>query len=303
MINESIWKSFTNCHIAGIVPVSSNKKYFNFPWDDCLMPIGDDYTLVENAVVNCAAAGCKTIWVVCNDSTIPLLRQRMGEYVIDPKCPTVIKNIAGHRPRTRYVPIFYVPCNPRDVNKRDSLGYAVLHGAKKASMVSASLSKWIVPQKYFVTSPYCAYHYSQFLDIRTNFRKEDEFFFFTNNKDQTIKDDLHLPFIASPKMLNECRRDVHAKSTSIWAKGDWKDHRDKLPAKEQYSARNFSLAQVFSSLPDENFSKIRLEWYWEIKDWQGYTEFMASHNYLKRPSDNVLPHRTFLHPLSVDLDH
>ena len=36
------------------------------------MPIAPNYTLLENAVYECAWAGCETIWIICNDDVAPL---------------------------------------------------------------------------------------------------------------------------------------------------------------------------------------------------------------------------------------
>jgi len=71
-------------HLAGIVPVAGQKLDFNFPWHDCLQPIGKNYLAVERAVLECAYAGCETIWVVCHNDMQPLIKHRLGEYVLDP---------------------------------------------------------------------------------------------------------------------------------------------------------------------------------------------------------------------------
>ena len=54
-------------HLAGVVPVAGPTLDFGFPWHDSMQPIAKNYLAVERAVVECAYAGCETIWVVCND--------------------------------------------------------------------------------------------------------------------------------------------------------------------------------------------------------------------------------------------
>ena len=71
-------------HLAGIVPVAGQPLDFNFPWHDCLQPIAPNYLAIEHAVVECAMAGCRTIWIVCNDDVTPLVRHRIGDYIQDP---------------------------------------------------------------------------------------------------------------------------------------------------------------------------------------------------------------------------
>ena len=58
-------------HLAGIIPIAGQKFDFNMDWNDCLMPIAPNYTLIDHAVYEWAYAGCETIWIVCNDDTQP----------------------------------------------------------------------------------------------------------------------------------------------------------------------------------------------------------------------------------------
>ena len=97
---------------AGIVPVITPPTDFNLDWDDTLIPIAPDYHAVEQAVLECAYAGCKTIWIVANNDTTPLIRHRIGDYVQDP--------IYLRRPVTKFpslqrkeISVFYVPMPPQ----------------------------------------------------------------------------------------------------------------------------------------------------------------------------------------------
>ena len=81
---ESGAKNINSFHLAGIVPVASQPLDFNFPWHDSLMPIGKDYLAVERAVLECAWAGCETIWVVCHREMQPIIKDRLGEWIFDP---------------------------------------------------------------------------------------------------------------------------------------------------------------------------------------------------------------------------
>ena len=77
---ESNAKTFTsenNFHLAGIIPVAGRRLEYDLPFPDVLLPIAKDYTLLESAIVECAYAGCDTIWIICNDDTAPLLRYRV----------------------------------------------------------------------------------------------------------------------------------------------------------------------------------------------------------------------------------
>lgn len=54
------------------------------PWPDAMMPIAQNYTAVERAILECAWAGCETIWVVCNQDISRVLKNKIGEFVYDP---------------------------------------------------------------------------------------------------------------------------------------------------------------------------------------------------------------------------
>ena len=71
-------------HLAGIIPVAGQPLDFNFPWHDCLQPIGKNYLAIERSALECAFAGCDTIWIACNDDMQPLIKSRIGDYVQDP---------------------------------------------------------------------------------------------------------------------------------------------------------------------------------------------------------------------------
>ena len=68
-------------HLAGIIPVAGQPLDFNFDWSDCLMPLAPNYTAVERSVIECAYAGCETIWLVCNNDIAPLVRLQVGDYI------------------------------------------------------------------------------------------------------------------------------------------------------------------------------------------------------------------------------
>ena len=141
---EKIEKNKNSFYLAGIVPIAGQPLDFNMPWHDCLIPLSQNYLAVERAVVECAYAGCETIWIVCNDDVQPLIRHRLGDYIQDPvwlgrklsSTPTAER---------KEIPIFYVPVHPNDRDKRDCLGWSVLYGALTAYYISKNMSKWMTP--------------------------------------------------------------------------------------------------------------------------------------------------------------
>jgi hypothetical protein len=146
-------KSF---HLAGIIPTAGQPLDFNFPWHDSMQPIAPDYLAVERAVVECAYAGCETIWIVCHNEMQPLIKHRIGDYIQDPtRYYNKYENIPSDLEKP--IPIYYVPIHPKDRDKRDCLGWGVLHGALSAYWLSKKISKWVIPDKYYVAFPYGVY--------------------------------------------------------------------------------------------------------------------------------------------------
>ena len=75
MENGSNIESKVN-NLVGIIPIAGHEEYdFEQPWPNCMMPIGPSYSLLEASIVECAYAGCKSIWIVVNDDIGPLLRK------------------------------------------------------------------------------------------------------------------------------------------------------------------------------------------------------------------------------------
>ena len=143
-------------HLAGVVPIAGQPLDFNFPWNDCLMPIGKDYLAVERSILECAYAGCETIWVVCNEDTQPLIKSRVGDYILDPVFATS-KYKRHPKDFQKQIPIFYVSIHPKDRFKRDSIAWSVLYGANSAYFVSKRVSRWVVPDQYYVSFPWGVY--------------------------------------------------------------------------------------------------------------------------------------------------
>ena len=100
--------------LAGIIPISGRDEKLGLPWPDCLQPISDNYMPIERSVYECALAGCDSIWIVCNDDYSPLLKKRLGDYILDPKIFSHWKFLRFKEDHKEYIPIFYVPINQKD---------------------------------------------------------------------------------------------------------------------------------------------------------------------------------------------
>ena len=157
-INQNIQNNLANFHMAGIIPVSGNDVEGNsVPWHRSLSQLGEDLLAVERSVLECNFAGCESIWIICNEDIQPLIKHRVGDYVVCFESITRSKYVPFPQTKIEQIPIFYVPIPSYSRAKRDSIAWSILHGANEAFMVSAKISKWLVPNKYFVSFPYGIY--------------------------------------------------------------------------------------------------------------------------------------------------
>jgi len=264
-------------HIAGVIPIAGREDKLDLPWPDCMQPIGDGLLSIERSVLECAYAGCKTIWIVCNDDISPLVKSRIGEYVYDP--------VYHYRKDTfpsesrRIIPIFYVPIHSKDLNKRDCLSWSILYGSITAFKIGKTLSGWVAPYRYYVSFPYGIYDPSLLRPHRDAVRKDEVFAL--SYKSLTARDNHYLGFTFGKDEWLEMRRIVRS-GTGAFTSNNLKDGkypREKLPLEERYSARHFTLDKVLEPVKIDN--TVEIEDYHTIEDWASYVEYLSSDKILK----------------------
>lgn len=291
-MNESSQNIFS-FHLAGIVPVAGQKLDFDFPWHDCLQPIAKNYLAVERAILECAYAGCETIWLVCHDDTQPLVRYRLGDYVQDP--------VYFHRTRVtltgerKEIPIYYIPIHPKDKDKRDCLAWSILYGAQSAFWLSKTISKWVVPDKYYVAFPYGIYSPELLQSHRKQISSKNPFFI--TYDDKTVKDNEYLGFTFNSQDFLEARRLLRKEAT-----GEFHGYNtERIPLEKRWSARFFTLDKVFKSVTIDNMSVLKVPWYHNIGCWNSYCNFLGSsiHKSVERPEDALLGYHEW-NPIGVD---
>ena len=275
-------------HIAGIVPVAGQPLDFEMDWSDSLMPLAANYTAVERAVVECAWAGCKTIWIVCNDDTSPLIRYRIGDFVKDPvwlgrkfeKYPSKVR---------KDIPVFYVPIHPKDRTRRDSLGWSALHGAFAASRASGHISRWMAPSGFYVAFPYGVYDPKILREWRREIKLDKGFYLAHNNR--TICDGEYLGFkmtIEDVKLIKK-----HIRTNEVGKHKGYGPNREIIPLQERWSARFFTLDRIFECVTLEGANIAAAPWYYPIDSWEKYCTFLGSEERreIKHPGKLVLGYR------------
>ena len=269
-------------HLAGIVPASGQKLDFNFPWHDCLQPIGKNYLAVERAVWECICAGCETVWIVCHDDMQPLIRYRLGDYAQDPLRFNLTRKTlpAEHE---RVIPIYYVPIHPRDRDKRDCLGWSVLYGALTAYWLSKTISKWVVPDRYYAAFPYGVYDPELVIPHRQKISSKKPFYVSYENKN--IKNNEYLAFTFDAEDFKQARRIIRKEGT-----GEFPDYdaKERIPIEERWSARFFELDKIFTHVTMEESKVLDVPWYYNISSWDNLKNYLGSKNKLDRPENNVL---------------
>ena len=196
--------------LVGIIPIHGIESSFDLPWQDIFMPLNKGLTAVERAVYECAFAGCTSIWIVCNDDIAPVLKHRVGECVGDPVWQYRAFELNPDH-KARQIPIYYVPLNPKDLKRRDSLSWSIIYGALTYNKFSYQISKWLVPEKFYVTFPWGIYDPRFIREHRQLIRSCDRFLL--SHDDETVKENKFLAFTFTPDDVQPMKRYIYHECT------------------------------------------------------------------------------------------
>ena len=291
-------------HLAGIVPVAGQKLDFNFPWHDSLMPVSNDLTAVENAVLACSYAGCESIWIVAHREMQPILRHRIGDWIYE-FGSLIQAKFAQKRPsdHLKSISIFYVPIHPKDRDRRDCLAWSVVYGSLRAFFLARTITSWVVPDKYFVSFPYgivprqTIYEQRHLISSPKNYYMEHE--------GKTVRDGEYLPFTFDKDDFIKFRR-VIRKGTGVYTNASFNEEtrrmtQDILPLEQRYSARHFSLDKVFGCATLEGNNMGQTPWYCRIDTWNNYLKYMANEKAYKSIRPRWMKYHEW-NPMGVDTE-
>jgi len=270
-------------HLAGIVPVANLQTDFDFNFPEVLLPLNNGFTCIQKSVVECAYAGCSTIWIVANPDLAPVVRKTIGDWIYDPVYLGRSKYGEGSEHR-REIPIYYCNILPKNMDRRDSYGWSVLSGVYAAWLTSNKISKWIVPEKYYVSFPMGVFDIYKIRENRKIINDTQKNFFLTFDG-KTVKNNLPLSFTMFGDDYLNCRRDVNAKTTKEFynTAPDEQYPSKKLPLEERWSARNFEFSDVFNKLCADEAHNYNPEYFFNASTWSGYNDYMSSDFILKTP--------------------
>tara|TARA_A100001391_G_C5065478_1_gene277052 strand:- start:1243 stop:2049 length:807 start_codon:yes stop_codon:yes gene_type:complete len=247
------------------------------PWHASLMPLAPNYLAVERSVLECAYAGCNTIWIVCADDVTPLIRHKVGEKIQDPVYDYRHFEF-NKKDSKRPIRIYYVPVNIRDVNKRDNLAWSAIHGAKTANKILRKLSIHLAPDKFWISWPYGYYTPSIIRDTRKELATGH---FMMSYKGQTVKDNLYLGLTLDMTQIDNLIKESVSRSTGLWK--DPETRQQKYAVDERYSYKNFNLQQVFETLVCSNYKRLEVQNYDSLDSWSNYCNFLSNNPSIQKP--------------------
>jgi hypothetical protein len=291
-------------HLAGIIPIATQPLNFNMPWHESLMPLAPNYLAFERSIYECAVAGCETIWIVSHRETTPLLRHRLGDWIYDPVINPSIRRKYSQRFNQQFkqIPIYYVPINPKDRDVRDGLVWSIFYGIRKAYHISRYFSKWVTPNKYYVSFPYSVYTAGILKEKRLDISSKQSHFLETPDG-KTIRDGALAGFSLDTNEYIGYLKNFREHEKLLWKNGEWKNGKfigEKLPTGERYTGRFIKPEQVFHTAPVTEENTIKLKWFNDISNWDGYCKFLGSGNkrLIKRPTFGFEYHE--FNPIGVD---
>ena len=275
-------------HLSGIIPIANYETELNMSFPELLLPVSDGFSLIQKSVYECAAAGCNTIWIVANDDMAPIVRKTVGDWVYDPVYYKRDMESKFYSQLRKEVPIYYVGIKPKDQNKRDSYGWSILEGIHAAYMTSLKISKWLTPEKYFISFPFGVFDIYFIRQHRKLIRDKTKNLIFKYNG-QSVVDNQYLPFTMTGEDFKLCRRAINKKTTREYLPPlpDQKYPSRKLPLHQRWSARNFTLSEIYEPLQSSPHTSVNLEWYYDASKWADYTDYISSNNLIEKPLDDL----------------
>lgn len=232
-------------HIAGIIPVAKSQSDIDLIMHHSVLPISNNFYNIQRSIVECAYIGCNTIWVVCEDSYAPLIKKVCGDFVVnmhDYERSAFTKYPTENR---RVIPIFYTPLSFKHRDKK-GIGVSVLDGVYASFHVSSNISKWVVPYKYYVSSPYGVYS----PQVKRADAKADHNLFLSHNG-LTALDGENLGFCLGVEEVKHCSYLYKKKNVNSV----------------------FTLDNILDNdIVRRNVKTVEVEKYYNIENWDGYEQ-------------------------------
>lgn len=250
------------------------------------MPINEDFTLLDLAIHECAAAGAKSIWISINDDWAPVIKKRLGEYVLDPVWDYRTFDPEPAQSK-KVIPIFLVPCLPKFYKTRDSEGWGYINSAIYAIKTTGKISSFLTPDVFYACSPFVVYEPGYITQFRRNLLEKKRFMFSNGNKH--FLNDNHLSFTFLKEDITQVRQYLNKNATMKYVANEEYEKTGKgsilvpLPKEERYSGRFFGLNDLFSHIDINDYQNETINPCYEINNWEDYRRFMREGEEFKKP--------------------
>jgi len=237
-------------NLAGIIPIAGYKNEYDTILPDYLNPLAPGYYPIQKSVMECAFAGCDTIWIICNNDYMPIVKKYIGETVFDPITYEREYTTKGGRKIRKFktIPIMYVSVHHRYL-LNCTIPFSTLYGAYMVKRASIKMSKWIKPDRYFVSFVNQQYDINNLYGVRKHIRNYHPFF--VSHDTKTVIDGVSSAFTFD--------------NDDLYAILKWSKIKN-----------NASLQDVFSKIKTESNYIWKPEYSFDTKTWQGFREYMGS---------------------------
>ncbi len=268
-------------NMAGVIPVVKNKNMLNSPYGiDALTLVGDGGELaIQKAILSAAIAGCETVWIVGREDSMRFIRDRVGEYIIDPKSwflnnlpqnshKSFTQKVSDAYGESRKIPIYYVQTPSRALDIRDTEAWLGLYGAYVALKTNLAVSNWLIPSRFFIISPYTIVADEELKSYRKLLRKRYSKYLFTHDN-KTIYDGLNLPVTIEYADIRKLFDESKKLYTNVTLTSKSEDEIvDKM--------MNMGYPEYYSSFLKDEADKLELKQYYRIENWNSYREYISS---------------------------
>lgn len=237
-------------NLAGIIPIAGYQNEYGTIWPDFMNQLSPNYYPIHKSVMECAFAGCDTIWIICNNDYMPIIRKFIGESVKDPSSYErwYYTKSGMKKYKLKTIPVMYVSM-PIKYLEKCTIPLSIVYGAYAVKKLTLKLSKWINPDRYFVSFLNNQYNFNGLYDLRPKIKNYNPFY--VSHHGQTIIDGAASAFTFDNNDLEAILKWSKIKNTH-------------------------SLKDVFSNINCQDNYTWQPDFSFDTKTWEGYREYLGS---------------------------
>lgn len=248
-------------HVAGIIPISPSIGFIsNIPLHDIHMPLSYNYTLVEHAVMTAASAGCSTIWIVADKESLPLARERVGDWVTDPINYNKIKTMYDTI-KLKKIPVIYL-----QNDYCDFLFWSIIYGLNIVQHSLYSMSIHFIPNIFFIVSPFGVTDNEFILQNREKIHNFTNRFYCSFQK-KSAKTGDYLPFTILFEDIKRLTDKLEEQVTTIKRLSFLIQSDQNIDCESFYGLKDmFNIEYRLNS--EDTF--LEVPWYFNVENWDDY---------------------------------